>query len=38
MLDAKVMHEKHTTQKQQVQMVFLMMNTRCSKHVEETKN
>ena len=38
MLYAKVMHEKHTTQKQQVQMVFLMMNTRCSKHVEETKN
>jgi len=32
------MHEKHATQKLHVQMAFLMKNTWCSKHVEDTKN
>ena len=33
------MHEKHTyiPIKTEVQMVFLMMNTWCSKHIEDTK-
>jgi len=29
------MHEKHTIQKLRVQIVFLMINPRVSKHVEE---
>jgi len=29
---------KHTIKKLRVYMVFLIMNPRCSKHVEDTKN
>ena len=32
------MHEKRTIKKLHVQMVFLMMNTWCPKHVEDDKN